>query len=120
MEIIDGDLSLGRFCGENPALVPILSSSNRLVFKFVSDEKNEARGFALTYKFLWGVPNVIKCAFEGLDLCRGWIQDHFDELDWQIRSGRHLRIRDLNKASIILAMLIWRLHLLQHMATQRN
>ncbi|CAG5089359.1 Oidioi.mRNA.OKI2018_I69.PAR.g12185.t1.cds [Oikopleura dioica] len=87
VEIIDGDLSLGRFCGENPALVPILSSSNRLVFKFVSDEKNEARGFALTYKFLWGVPNVIKCDFEGQDLCRGWIQDHFDELDWKMRSG---------------------------------
>jgi hypothetical protein len=87
VEIIDGDLSLGRFCGETPALVPILSTSNKLTIKFVSDEKIEARGFALTYKFLWGVPNVIRCDFNEQDLCRGWLQDHFDELDWKIRSG---------------------------------
>lgn len=64
-----------------------MSSSNKLLIKFVSDEKIEARGFALTYKFLWGVPNVIRCDFNEQDLCRGWLQDHFDELDWKIRSG---------------------------------
>ena len=64
----------------------LLSSSNRVHLNFISDEKFEADGFALSWAEVEPPGHSFDCSFD-FGLCDNWIQDKYDDVDFNINYG---------------------------------
>ena len=50
VSVTDGGQEIARYCGEPHVEFPLLSSSNKVLVTFISDEKLEGAGFAAAWK----------------------------------------------------------------------
>ena len=63
-----------------------LISSNSVNLNFISDEKFEADGFALSWAEVEPPGISFDCSFD-FGLCDNWIQDKYDDIDFNINYG---------------------------------
>ncbi|XP_075137801.1 embryonic protein UVS.2-like [Leptodactylus fuscus] len=101
LSILDGSVELGPFCGDT-TINPITSSGNTLQLIFISNSRNNFRGFQASYKFIQNIHNYYEHVSGESDQQRNTFYSQYADAQSCCNANAHLSnlYRKINPVTI--------------------